>query len=65
MVLHGRLAVDQAVRYLEALPFERDIGPDILSLTGDRLDEEVKRDSLSPAGFRPTYLVKPRDNRLE
>jgi protein TorT len=59
MVLHGRLAVDQAVRYLEGLPFERDIGPAIVSLTRQSLNPEIKRDSLSPAGFRPTYLVEP------
>ncbi len=59
MVLHGRLAVDQAVRYLEGLPIEKDIGPAILSLTSGTLDGKVKQDSLSPAGFRPTYLVGP------
>ena len=59
MVLHGRLAVDQAVRYLEGLPIEKDIGPAILSLTSDTLDEQIKQDSLSPAGFRPTYLIDP------
>ena len=59
MVLHGRLAVDQAVRYLEGLPFERDIGPAIVSLTQQNLSEEIKRHSLSPAGFSPTYLVEP------
>ncbi len=60
MVLHGRLAVDQAVRYLEELPFERDIGPAIVSLTRDNLSVEINRHSLSPAGFRPTYRVKPK-----
>ncbi len=59
MVLNGRLAIDQAVRYLEKQPFERDIGPSIISLTQDNLDDEINRHSLSPAGFIPTYLVQP------
>lgn len=61
MVLQGRLAVDQAVRYLEKLPFERDIGPSILSLTSESLNQDVNRDSLSPAGFHPIYLVEPNE----
>lgn len=59
MVLHGRLAIDQAVRYLEGQPFERDIGPEIISLTRDRLSPQIKQDSLSPASFMPTYRVEP------
>lgn len=59
MVLQGRLAVDQAVRYLEGLPFEKDIGPAILSLTPNSLHKEIQNFSLSPAGFHPTYLTKP------
>ncbi|WP_133297468.1 TMAO reductase system periplasmic protein TorT [Motiliproteus coralliicola] len=59
MVLHGRLAIDQAVRFLEGQPFERDIGPEIISLTRDRLSPQIKQDSLSPASFMPTYRVEP------
>ncbi len=60
MVLQGRLAVDQAVRYLEGLPFLRDIGPAIIELTAERMDDSrVMNHSLSPAGFSPVYRVAP------
>ena len=59
MVLHGRLAVDQAVRYLENLPYEKDIGPAIVNVTQDSLSKHLNELSLSPAGFIPTYSIDP------
>ncbi|WP_432470124.1 TMAO reductase system periplasmic protein TorT [Amphritea sp. HPY] len=57
MVLQGRLAVDQAVRSLEGLEFKPDIGPRIIQLSHENRNLEQAAESLSPAGFTPTYQV--------
>ena len=59
MVLQGRLAVDQSVRFLEGLEFLPDIGPRIIRLTLDNTQQHQSDWSLSPAGFTPTYRVQP------
>tara|TARA_R110002167_G_scaffold22811_7_gene81414 strand:- start:953 stop:2023 length:1071 start_codon:yes stop_codon:yes gene_type:complete len=60
MVLQGRLAVDQSVRYLEGMDYHQDIGPKIIPLTHDSLNlQPSSHESLSPAGFTPSYQVHP------
>lgn len=60
MVLQGRLAVDQSVRYLEGMEYHKDIGPPIIQLTHDsQKSQPSSHQSLSPAGFTPTYSVVP------
>lgn len=57
MVIQGRMAVDQAVRFLQGDKRYLDIGPAILQLTPENLNQNAAGDSLSPAGFTPVYGV--------
>lgn len=57
MVLQGRIAVDQAVRFLQGEQTGQDIGPGIIRLTPDNLNRYPPSESLSPAGFKPVYRV--------
>ncbi len=60
MALQGRLAVDQAVRFLEGVDYQQDVGPNIIQLSRDSSAQvRLGHDSLSPAGFTPTYQVAP------
>ncbi len=62
MVLQGRLAVDQSVRYLQGMDYHPDIGPPIIPLTYDSLyAQPTRHESLSPAGFTPSYQVHPNE----
>ncbi len=57
MVEQARLSIDQTVRYLEKKPMELDIAPLITDLTPQHLPAAAIRNSLSPAGFRPSFYV--------
>lgn len=60
MVLLGQLSVDQASRYLEGLPFEKDIAPSMQTLTAGANNTPETRNSLSPARFSPVFDVQPK-----
>ncbi|MGF1726109.1 TMAO reductase system periplasmic protein TorT [Photobacterium nomapromontoriensis] len=57
MAQQAMLSVDQAVRYLEHKPLQRDLAPIVEGLTPSHLPEAVIADSLSPAEFRPVFNV--------
>lgn len=57
MAQQAMLSLDQAVRFLEKKPMERDISPKIEWLTPKHLPASVIADSLSPAEFRPAFSV--------
>ncbi|MEJ2763110.1 TMAO reductase system periplasmic protein TorT [Photobacterium sp. MCCC 1A19761] len=59
MAQQAMLSVDQAVRYLDKRPVERDLATIIEPLTPDHLPAQVISDSLSPAEFRPTFRISP------
>lgn len=59
MARQAMLSVDQAVRYLDQQPLERDLATPIEPLTPDNLPPEVISHSLSPAEFRPTFRISP------
>lgn len=57
-VLQGRLGIDQAVRVLEGRLEVRHAGPEIRLVRKENVDEIGARDSLAPATFSPTFIVK-------
>lgn len=57
MVLQGRLSIHQAYSYLNGLPYEEKLSPQIETLTASSLDNTVIKDSLSPSEFRPIFSV--------
>lgn len=56
-VLQGRMSVDQAVRMLEGKHYLAHIGPQILFVTKDNIEDFSSEGSLSPSTFRPTFRV--------
>ncbi|PSU29050.1 TMAO reductase system periplasmic protein TorT [Photobacterium lutimaris] len=58
MAQQAMLSVDQAVRYLEGKPLNKDLAPILALLTPDNLDSNVIAESLSPAEFRPVFHVE-------
>ena len=56
-VLQGRMSVDQAVRMLEGKDYLTHIGPQILFVTNDNIEDFSSEGSLSPSTFRPTFRV--------
>ncbi len=59
MAQQAMLSVDQAVRYLEGKPLQRDLSPKVEGLTPGWLPEEAIAESLSSAEFRPVFGVTP------
>ena len=59
MVLQGAMAIDQATDYLLKLAIIKDQGPEILTLTKERLAQFPTEQSLSPSYFKPVYSVNP------
>ncbi|MGF1698778.1 TMAO reductase system periplasmic protein TorT [Photobacterium makurazakiensis] len=57
MAQQAMLSVDQAVRYLEGKPLEKDLSPKIEGLTPNNLPEQAILDSLSSSEFRPVFDV--------
>ncbi|MFB9932744.1 TMAO reductase system periplasmic protein TorT [Photobacterium aphoticum] len=57
MAQQAMLSVDQAVRYLEKKPLQRDLAPIVEGLTPTHLPKAVIAESLSPAEFRPVFSV--------
>ena len=59
MVLQGAMAIDQATDYLLKLAIIKNQGPEILTLTKERLAQFPTEQSLSPSYFKPVYSVNP------
>ena len=57
-VLQGRLAIDQAIRVLEGTLEYPHLGPKVLTVTNDNVDDFSSDSSLSPSAFRPTFRVQ-------
>ncbi len=56
-VLQGRLAIDQAVRYLEGEFWIKDLGSRIIRRSNEPISPEQQQYSLAPANYRPVYEV--------
>ena len=59
MVLQGAMAIDQATDYLLKQAIIKNQGPEILTLTKERLAQFPTEQSLSPSYFKPVYSVNP------
>ena len=57
MVLQGKMAIDQAVDFLEGKPFKQSQGPAILTIKQDTLEQISIPDSLSPNNFKPRFQI--------
>ena len=57
-VLQGRLGIDQAVRVLEGELDILHVGPAIQMVTPENVDQIGTTESLAPASFTPTFVVK-------
>ena len=56
-VIQGRIAIDQAVRILENMPFEQHVGPALFMVSQDNLSEFDTSSTLAPSGFKPVFRV--------
>jgi len=56
-VIQARVAIDQAVRALEGLPFERHAGPELFVVDVDTIADFDSASTLAPAGFDPIFSV--------
>lgn len=58
MVIQGRIAIDQAVRALQGVEFEKHVGPSIFVVDQDNFGT-ISRDAiLPPINFKPVFSVK-------
>ncbi|CCN81613.1 periplasmic sensory protein associated with the TorRS two-component regulatory system [Vibrio nigripulchritudo SFn27] len=58
MVQQGRISIQQATHYLRNEPFKSNFVPVIEPLTPEQISKTVIADSLSPAEYRPIYMVE-------
>ncbi len=56
-VIQARVAIDQAVRALEGLPFEQHAGPELFVVDVDTIADFDSASTLAPAGFDPIFSV--------
>lgn len=56
-VVQARISINQAVRILEGLAYEKHVGPAIRILTRETVREENLAESLAPPTFLPTFRV--------
>ncbi|MGY0218247.1 TMAO reductase system periplasmic protein TorT [Endozoicomonadaceae bacterium StTr2] len=56
-VLQGRMAIDQAIRYLEHRLWLQDFGPQILAHQSGPISPDLLKNSLAPPDYRPVYNV--------
>ncbi len=57
-VIQGRIAVDQAVRALEGVAFEKHIGPKLYVVSPENLGEFDATTTLAPDYFKPVFRVE-------
>lgn len=58
-VIQGRVAIDQAIRILEGKPYTKHVGPQLYVIDDSNINTFERNSSLAPAGFKPTFTVKP------
>jgi periplasmic protein TorT len=56
-VVQGRVAIDQAVRVLEAKDYLKHVGPKIYMIDKSNVDSFDYSSSLAPAGWKPVFTV--------
>ena len=56
-VIQARVAIDQAVRALEGLPFEKHVGPELFVIDVDSIASFDSTSTLAPASFNPVFSV--------
>ena len=56
-VIQARVAIDQAVRALEGLPFEKHVGPELFVVDVDGIDAFDSTSTLAPDSFSPVFSV--------
>jgi periplasmic protein TorT len=57
MVVQGRIAIDQAVRFLEHKDYTKHVGPKIFVIDSSNVKSVPQTDILSPDGFKPVFKV--------
>jgi len=57
-VIQGRVAIDQAVRILEGVDYEKHIGPALYVIDSNNVNTFDRGSSLAPDDFKPTFSVK-------
>lgn len=56
-VIQARVAIDQAVRALEGLSFEKHVGPELFVVDVNSIADFDSTSTLAPAGFDPVFSV--------
>ena len=56
-VVQGRVAIDQAIRILEAKDYHKHVGPKLYVIDESNIDSFDRDSSLAPDGFKPTFTV--------
>ncbi len=54
-VIQGRIAVDQAVRVLEGIPYRMHVGPQLFMVDESNIDTFNRDGALAPMNFKPTF----------
>ena len=57
-VIQGRIAIDQAVRILEGMEYEKHVGPELYVVTTENHATFDPSSTLAPEGFRPVFRVE-------
>ena len=57
-VVQARIAIDQAVRALEGLDYEKHVGPELFVVDVDSIDIFDSTSTLAPEGFDPVFSVR-------
>lgn len=57
MVIQGRIAIDQAVRFLEHKPYIKHVGPKIFMVDKGDIDKLDRSNILPPKTFKPVFNV--------
>ncbi|MBO0356045.1 TMAO reductase system periplasmic protein TorT [Muricauda ruestringensis] len=57
MVLQGRFAIDQAVRILEGKPYIKHVGPKIVVVNKDNINDIPRADILPPVNYKPEFNI--------
>jgi len=56
-VIQGRIAVDQAVRVLQGIPYRMHVGPKLFMVDHSNIKHFDRQAALAPASFKPTFSV--------
>ncbi len=56
-VIQGRIAVDQAVRVLQGIPYRMHVGPRLFMVDDTNINSFDRKAALAPSSFKPTFNV--------